>query len=153
MKKLLVLGIGNSLLSDEGVGVHAVKALMEESWPEDVDLLEGGTFTQDIFYIFKNYEKLLVLDCVRGSNGPGTIYRLSESDLVEDETQNLSVHDIDMLDSLRMAELMGHRPIMRVVGMEPLKIDWDMELTEPIQKVFPKYLEIIREEIHAMLRD
>ncbi|WP_027185046.1 NiFeSe hydrogenase maturation protease [Desulfovibrio inopinatus] len=153
MKKLLVLGIGNLLLSDEGVGVHAVKALMEERWPDDVDLLEGGTFTQDIFYIFKNYEKLLVLDCVRGSNGPGTIYRLSEDDIIKDESQNLSVHDIDMLDSLRMAELMGHKPQMRVVGMEPLKIDWDMEMTDPIKKVFPEFLEIIRQEIRTMLED
>ena len=118
--KLLVLGIGNMLLTDDGVGVFAARALMEEAWPEGVDVREGGTFTQDIFYSFAGYSHLLVLDVVHAGGAPGTLYRLNEDDLVKDQKQRLSIHDIDLLDSLRMAELYFKKRLhMRVIGMEP----------------------------------
>lgn len=75
MNKLLVLGIGNMLLTDDGVGVFASQELMKEDWPEQVTIREGGTFTQDIFYSFKGYSHLLVLDsgALRAaSRGPST---------------------------------------------------------------------------------
>jgi hydrogenase maturation protease len=73
MKKLLVLGVGNLLLTDDGVGVHAVQDLSaEQAWsPEEVDFLDGATFTQDIFYVFQEYERVLVLDSVKGGREPG----------------------------------------------------------------------------------
>ncbi len=151
MKKLLVLGVGNILLMDEGIGVHAVHELMEETWPEDVDFIDGGTFTQDIFYLFQEYEIILVLDIVKAGKEPGTIYRLDEDDLRKDESQTLSLHDIDLLDSLSMTELMGHKPELHVLGIEPEKLDWDMELTPTLKKRFPYYLEITRREIQRLL--
>ncbi|MCP4115208.1 MAG: hydrogenase maturation protease [Desulfobacteraceae bacterium] len=151
MKKLLVLGVGNILLMDEGIGVHAVHELMKETWPDDVDFIDGGTFTQDIFYLFREYEIILVLDIVKAGKEPGTIYRLSESDLRKDESQTLSLHDIDLLDSLSMTELMGHKPELHVIGIEPEDLDWDMELTPTLQKLFPQYLEIVRQEVRRLL--
>lgn len=153
MPRLLVLGVGNILLRDEGIGVYAVQELQREKWPEDVVFMDGGTFTQDIYYLLKDYEQLLVLDAVRGGHEPGTIYRLDEEDLVNNESQRLSLHDIDLLDSLRMAEMMGSRPKMRVIGIEPEKIDWHMGKTSTLEEVFPRYLEVIREEIRAILAE
>jgi hydrogenase maturation protease len=151
MKKLLVLGVGNILLMDEGIGVHAVHELMKETWPADVDFIDGGTFTQDIFYLFQEYEIILVLDIVKAGKEPGTIYRLDESDLRKDESQTLSLHDIDLLDSLSMTELMGHKPELHVLGIEPKDLGWDMELTPTLKKLFPQYLEIARQEIQRLL--
>jgi hydrogenase maturation protease len=151
MPRLLVLGIGNTLLLDEGVGVRAVQELQKEAWPDTVEFMDGGTFTQDIFYLFKDYDGLLVLDCVRAGHPAGTVYRLGEEDLVKNEAQNLSVHDIDLLDSLRMAEMIGHRPAMRVVGMEPERIDWHMGLTPTVEAALPTFLRAAREEIRTFL--
>jgi len=154
MKRLLVLGVGNLLLTDDGVGVHAVQDLeREEEWdPEKVDFLDGATFTQDIFYIFQRYAQVLVLDTVKGGREPGTIYRFTEEQLRENYEQRLSLHDIDLLDSLRMAELLGNRPQVLVIGMEPLTIsDWSMELSEPVKAKYPKFLEAARREIRAIL--
>jgi len=151
MKKLLVLGVGNILLMDEGIGVHAVHELMKETWPDDIDFIDGGTFTQDIFYLFQEYEIILVLDIVKAGKEPGTIYRLDESDLRKDESQTLSLHDIDLLDSLSMTELMGHKPELHVLGIEPKDLDWDMELTPTLKKLFPQYLEITRQEVQRLL--
>lgn len=151
MKKLLVLGVGNILLTDEGIGVHAVHELMKEEWPEDVEFIDGGTFTQDIFYLFQEYETILVLDIVKGGNTPGTIYRLAESDLRKDESQTLSLHDIDLLDSLSMTELMGHRPELHVLGIEPETLSWNMEMSPRFKQLFPDYLKIARQEIERLL--
>ncbi len=155
MKRLLVLGVGNLLLTDEGAGVHAVQDLSQEKeWdPDQVDFLDGATFTQDIFYVFQEYERVLVLDCVKGGGEPGTIYRFTEANLRENYEQRLSLHDIDLLDSLRMAELLGNKPqILIVIGIEPLTIsDWSMELSEPVKAKYPKFLEAARREIRALL--
>jgi hydrogenase maturation protease len=154
MKRLLVLGVGNLLLTDEGAGVHAVQDLaQEEEWDlSRVDFLDGATFTQDIFYIFQDYERVLVLDCVKGGREPGTIYRFTEANLRDNYEQRLSLHDIDLLDSLKMAELIGNKPELMVIGIEPLTIsDWSMELSEPVKAQYPKYLEAARREIRALL--
>jgi hydrogenase maturation protease len=154
MKKLLVLGVGNIIMMDEGIGVHAIYEFLKEKDQYDqnlVDFIDGGTFTQDIFYLFEGYEKLLVLDVVRAGRAPGTIYSLDEADLVQNEKQVLSLHDVDMLDSLKMAEMRGHRPSLKVVGIEPAKIDWGTEMTPTLGKAFPSFVDIARKHIKELL--
>ena len=151
MKKLLVLGVGNILLTDEGIGVHAIREFWEEEWPDSVDFIDGGTFTQDLFYLFQEYENILVLDVVKGGREPGTIYRLEEKDLRDNEEQSLSLHDIDLLDSLKMAEMLGTRPLLTVIGIEPQSLGWDMEMTPVLKAAFPKFLEAARREIRKIL--
>ncbi|WP_457552234.1 NiFeSe hydrogenase maturation protease [Desulfobacula sp.] len=154
MKKLLVLGVGNILMMDEGAGVHAIYEFWKEkeSFNETlVDFIDGGTFTQDIFYLFEEYEQVLVLDIVRAGHKPGTIYSLDEDDLVKNEKQMLSLHDVDLLDSLGMAEMRGHRPTLKVVGIEPAKIDWGTEMTPVLVKAFPAFMEVARKHIEKLL--
>ncbi|MBF0467634.1 MAG: HyaD/HybD family hydrogenase maturation endopeptidase [Desulfamplus sp.] len=153
MKKLLVLGVGNILMMDEGIGVHAVHELLKDDWPEEMDLIDGGTFTQDIFYLFVEYEKILVLDVVRGGKEPGTIYRLTENDLRQNQKQTLSLHDIDLLDSLSMTRMAGKTPALHVLGIEPETINWNMELTPTLARLFPDYVELARQEIRILLKN
>lgn len=154
MKKILVLGVGNILLMDEGVGVHAVERLQKENWPENVDIVDGGTFTQDIFHILEGYDYLLVLDIVHAGGKPGDIYIFVEEDLVQNEDQRLSLHDIDLIDSLKMAEMVGKRPVMRVVGVEPGNYtEWSMELTSAVADKFELFLETARQEIRKYLEE
>ncbi len=152
MKKLLVLGVGNILMQDDGIGVHAVHELLKEKedWPQ-VDFIDGGTFTQDIFYLFEAYENILVLDVVRAGHPPATIFRLEEEDLRKDEKQMLSLHDIDLLDSLGMAQMRGHRPYLRVIGIQPDTIDWGTSLTPPLADALPDFLATARKHITDIL--
>ncbi|MFO8031503.1 MAG: HyaD/HybD family hydrogenase maturation endopeptidase [Desulfohalobiaceae bacterium] len=152
MQKLLVLGVGNILLMDEGLGVHAVKDLQKESWPPGVDFLDGGTFTQDVFYLFEGYEQVLVLDIVKAAGQPGELYHMTEQDLIQDKQQALSLHDIDLLDSLRMAELSGHKPRLEVLGLEPERIDWGLEMTSALQQAYSEYLQKVRQRINSLLQ-
>ncbi len=154
MKKLLVLGVGNIIMMDEGIGVHAIYEFWKEKedWDESlVDFVDGGTFTQDIFFLFEKYEHILVLDVVRAGHAPGTIYSLTEDELVQNKKQSLSLHDIDLLDSLNMARLRGHAPTLRIVGIEPEKIDWGTEMTETLTKAFPSFLKVAKKHIRKLL--
>lgn len=156
MKKLLVLGVGNILLMDEGIGVHAIhqfwKEMDQNQWDETiVDFIDGGTFTQDIFYLFENYANLLVLDIVRAGHLPGSIYCLKEEDLRQNKKQHLSLHDIDLLDSLYMAEQMGNRPNLQVIGIEPAKIEWGIGLSDILNKSLPDFMEVARSHIRNIL--
>ncbi len=151
-KYLLVLGVGNILLTDEGIGVHAVNDLSKEDWPEGVEFLDGGTCTQDMYYLFHGYEHLLVLDVVHGGKEPGTLFLLDEQDLVQNEKQRLSLHDIDLLDSLKMADLTGKRPVLRIVGIQPKDMTtWSMEMTDDLKAVFPKFKDLVRQEIRRII--
>ncbi len=154
MKKLLVLGVGNILLMDEGVGVHAIEELRKEEWPENVHMVDGGTFTQDLFHVLEGYDGLLVLDIVHADKEPGTVMTFEEEDLIQNDDQRLSLHDIDLIDSLHMAEMVGKRPKMRVIGMEPKSYtDWSLEMTPEIKKSFPHFLEVARKEVNRFLEE
>ena len=155
MKKLLVLGVGNVLMMDEGAGVHAIHEFWKEKKNYDeavVDFIDGGTFTQDIFYLFEEYEHLLVLDIVRAGHESGTIYSLDEDDLVQNEKQMLSLHDVDLLDSLKVALMRGHRPTLKVVGIEPDKINWGTEMTPALVKAFPSFMKVAKKHIEILLK-
>ncbi|MBI9110149.1 NiFeSe hydrogenase maturation protease [Maridesulfovibrio ferrireducens] len=154
MKKLLVLGVGNILLMDEGVGVHAIEALRKEEWPENVHMVDGGTFTQDLFHVLEGYDGLLVLDIVHAGEAPGTVYMFEEDDLIQNDDQRLSLHDIDLIDSLHMAEMVGKRPRMRVIGMEPKSYtEWGLEMTPEVQKTFPHFLDVSRKEVNRFIEE
>ncbi len=96
---------------------------------------------------------VLVLDIVHAKGEPGTIYRLSESDLVDNEKQRLSIHDIDLIDSLNMAEILhGKRPHIQILGMEPHDyLTWNVGLSPKVQAKFDDYLDVARKEIADLL--
>lgn len=149
MGKLLVMGIGNMLLTDDGVGVFAAQKLQQESFPDNVTIIEAGTFTQDVFYLFEGYAAVLVLDIVHAHGEPGTIYALTEEQLVDNDKQRLSIHDIDLIDSLRMAELLhGKKPVLHVLGMEPHDYtSWNIGLSPIVQSRFDDFLTVARDRI------
>jgi hydrogenase maturation protease len=152
MANVLVLGVGNMLLTDDGVGVFAAQTLQNEEWPENVRILDAGTFTQDIFYLFEGYDAVLVLDIVHCGGAPGTIYRLTEDELVKNEKQRLSLHDIDLMDSLNMADMLHkRRPNLLVLGMEPENFtSWNIGLSRATQERFEDFLTAARGEIRAL---
>ncbi len=151
---LLVLGIGNILLTDDGLGVHAALELMKEEMPPNVTVMEAGTFTHDVFYLFEEYSHVLILDILHAKKEPGTIYRLTEKELTQNTEQRMSIHDIDLIDSVNMAELLyKKRPEIFILGMEPENYTtWSMELSPIIKERLPKFIAQAREEIQRILQ-
>lgn len=148
--KVLVLGVGNLLLSDEGLGVRAVEELKKRySFPEGVELMDGGTLGIDLLYFMEGVEKLLIIDAILGGKPHGSLYKFKGDEaLVYFKGKKLSAHDIGILEVLALAELTEKLPKEVVVlGMEPESLEISLELSPSIKKNFNRFLEEIIEQL------
>jgi len=144
MGSTLVLGIGNSLLSDEGAGVHAIRYL-ETHHPDlpEVSYLDGGTLSFILAAVIEDTDNLIVLDAARLDAEPGAV-RCFEGEQMDDfvGTGRLSVHEVGLADLLHMARLAGYLPKNRaLIGIEPADIDWGMQLSESVSQAIPTVAE------------
>jgi hydrogenase maturation protease len=147
--KTVVLGLGNALLKDEGIGVHVIHALQHNSIPEEVEIIDGGT-SPDITYLIEDARKLIVVDAARGGGEPGTIYRLALDDITSQGELTLSTHDISLFYSLRLMESLGNSPEETVIiGVEPKEIDLGLELSPELEQKVPSVIKVVLEEIEC----
>ncbi len=120
MERILVLGVGNILFTDEGIGVKALEWLDRGyDFPRKVCLADGGTLGMRLMDAILECDRLYVLDAVLGGEAPGTLYRLADEDLRKSLSFRDSLHQTDLVDTLICCELIGHRPEVVVYGMEP----------------------------------
>ena len=120
MEKILILGVGNILFSDEGIGVRCLEWLREHTQiPQNVTLLDGGTLGVGLMDALLDCDRVYVLDAVLGGKEPGTVYRLTDDNLRKSLSFKDSLHQTDLVDTLIYCELLGHRPDGVVYGMEP----------------------------------
>jgi hydrogenase maturation protease len=150
VQDVLILGIGNILLKDEGIGVHVVNRLKEMSLPEDVEVLDGGTAGLDLVDFIANRKKVIVIDAVKTGDKPGTIYRLTEENLDVKPKAIMSFHEIDFLDAIHMSDVMGNKPgEVIVIGMEPKDMSDGTELSPEIEERIPRIIEIVMTELNG----
>ncbi|MDR2050936.1 MAG: HyaD/HybD family hydrogenase maturation endopeptidase [Deltaproteobacteria bacterium] len=139
--EILVLGVGNILLGDEGIGVHTVRRLREEYvFPPNVRLLDGGTLGLSLMEHIESCSWLLVLDAVRGGGSPGSVYRLEGEGLRSSLGLSDSMHQVDLADTLILCELSGgRRPRAVVLGLEPESVsDFSPDLSATAKAAQPK---------------
>ncbi len=142
--RVLVLGIGNYLMGDEGVGVHAVQALSKEKLPGFVDIMDGGTGSFDLMPILAQYPLVIFIDATMDFRPPGTIDVIYPQFASEFPTV-LSAHDVGLKDMIDALEFKGELPKIILVtvsikGMIPMRIT----LTEEVQKSVPAVVEKIK---------
>jgi hydrogenase maturation protease len=148
-KDILILGIGNILLKDEGVGVHVVKKLEGMPLPDNVEVVDGGTAGLDLTDFIANRKKVIAIDTVKAGEKPGTIYRLTEKNLRTGPKEIMSFHEIDFLDALYMSEVMGEKPEETIIiGIEPKNMSDGLELSPEIQERIPRIIEIVMKELN-----
>ena len=131
---ILVLGIGNVLLSDEGAGVRALECLQDTHLlPDCVQVLDGGTMGLDLLPYIERASSLLILDAVRTGRPPGSLVRLEGSEIPAVLALKLSVHQVG-LQELLAASLFRQTLPSRIVllGIEPTVIDWGLDLSVPV---------------------
>ncbi len=135
-KKIIVLGIGNILMSDEGIGVRAVEAIKEKyTFSENVEIYDGGTTgMMGLLPIIEEADHLIVIDAVNGPGEPGALYRYTLDELRLNIPKKLSPHDIGFLECLSIAEINGRLPeSVVIIGVKPEDIKTRrMELSEPV---------------------
>jgi hydrogenase maturation protease len=132
---IVVLGVGNILLKDEGVGVRVVELLQSRyRFPEHVKVVDGGTQGLWLMATIQQAHHLIVVDAVLGGREPGALYRLQRDDLPKGLRAKQSAHDSDLIESLNLCALLGEGPHNVVVlGIEPADIQpYGLELTPPV---------------------
>lgn len=151
--RVVVLGVGNVLMSDEGVGVHAVEALGNGyDVPDEVEIIDGGTSGMDCLDRIADADLLLIADCMRSKDkAPGTITRLEDGQIDAWFKTKISPHQVGLSDVLAACNFHGMAP-KRVVllGVQPASFDTSMELTPAVAAVLPDLLGRMITEIEAM---
>jgi hydrogenase maturation protease len=145
----VVLGVGNLLLSDEGMGPLAVEYLRERwDFGTGVELVDGATAGVELMNIFGGAARLVVVDTVLGGAEPGAIYCFSPDDVPVNVRYRASIHQAHLLDGLALAALIGPVPEVTVVGVEPADIDsLHVGLTPALQARLPAVAEVVLEEL------
>lgn len=143
--RITVLGIGNVLMGDEGVGVHAIRALKEMAgFPEHVGLLDGGTMGLDLLPYIEGLDRLLIIDAVSAGLPPASIRVFEGGEVPRLIAQKFSVHQIGLGDLLAAATLLGNLPgEMCLVGVEPKTVELSLDLSSEIAEAFPALLNVI----------
>jgi len=147
-KPILILGVGNLLLSDEGFGVHMAQRLERESWPADVEVMEGGTDGFRLMNVIRGRRRLIVIDAIKGGEQPGTLYRFDYEDAPASRIGRLtSAHQVGILEILQMMTLIGDVPQATFLGIEPATLTMGMELSPVVEAKIPRVIELLREEL------
>ena len=147
MDHTVVLGIGNLLLKDEGVGIHVASRMMKMDLPRNVEVVDGATAAWDVVSLADGADKLIIVDAVRGGEAPGTIYRLSPDDITAGAEEPLSLHQISLLQMLDVCALIGRQPLTVIIGVEPREIGFAMELSPEVAERVPQIIELVLAEI------
>jgi hydrogenase maturation protease len=151
-RRIMILGVGNLLLSDEGVGVHIARKLMEMDFPPEVRVVEGGTDGFGLMYILLEADRLILIDAVKGGGPPGSIYRFEIEDCPSfPDTYKTSIHQISILEVINLSGLIGSPPRTTIIGVEPKCLGMGMDLSPEIEAKIPRVIELIRKEVALSL--
>jgi hydrogenase maturation protease len=149
-KNILVLGLGNILLGDEGVGVRVVEQLLSHSLPEEIEVIDGGTAGYELINFFEGKEKVIIVDAVKTDDTPGSVYKLDLSVVQEDETVQLSLHQIGLKNVFKMASMMDLNPEVTLIGIVPKDYqDYNIGLSDEVEKAIPLAIETVLKEIES----
>jgi len=147
--KVAIVGVGNILLKDEGIGVKVVRELENEfSFPSDMALIDGGTAGHHLINMISDFDVLIVVDAVQGGEPPGTIYRFTLDQIPFEVNTHLSVHQVGVQEALNQVKLLGKEQKVTFIGIEPQDISpWGMELTPVIAEKIPKLITLVLKEL------
>ena len=140
--KILVLGIGNTLLTDEGIGVHVLEKLKSSSSSllQQAELMDGGTLSFTLAEPIENCEQMIVIDAAELKAVPGTVSVFENQDMDDYITSGnkKSVHEVSLADVMSITLLSGHLPEKRaLVGIQPEDIDWGDKPTKAVSAAIP----------------
>ncbi len=151
MAKKLVLGVGNLLLTDEGIGIHAIQRIIEKNrLPDEIEVVDGGTAGLALMYYLEGVDRLVIIDAVETGGPPGTILRLSGSRIPAYMALKVSPHEITLPDFLAAARLRDLYPKEVVVwGMQPGSLEVGVELSPDIEARLDTLVDYVVQEINC----
>lgn len=147
-KPILVLGLGNLLRSDEGVGIHVVRELLKMHIPETVEVIDGGTLGAELIGVIQGRKRVFLVDAMRADTPPGSVMRVPFNELKPAISRSMSVHGTGVGELLYCCGNLVPRPEIIIYGIVPKLIDrWSMNLTAVVQSHISSIAALILEEI------
>ena len=145
--KTLILGLGNVLLQDEGIGVHTLRELEKLNWPEHIDLLDGGTGGFVLLSVFEDYKNLVIIDATLSNEPEGTI-KVIKPKFAKDFPKSLSTHELGLKDMIESAILLGKVPNIHlvVISINP-KQKMSVSLQPHIKNHIPKLIKTVKQVV------
>ena len=145
--KVVIIGVGNLLMKDEGIGIHAVQRLQEMELPGEIDIIDGGT-SPDIVAYTRAGNKVIIIDSAKAGGEPGAIYRFRPEDLEDNAGEILSAHEMGIPQNLKLMALSGNKPSeIVIIGIEPKEIDLGTELSPELESKMPDIIQVVLGEI------
>lgn len=146
--KPVILGLGNPLFQDEGLGIHLIHQLMQEELDDRADLIDGGTDALSLLGIVEEAQYLLIIDAVNADQPAGRIQYIVGQDIPLLMSDKMSAHQIGFQEVLTLASLRGRLPChMALIGVQPQSLDWGTELSPPVAST----LTTVKEMVYAQI--
>jgi hydrogenase maturation protease len=149
VKPILILGVGNKLLKDEGVGVHFIETLQKEQLPPGVEVEDGGARGIDLLTLIRGRKLVIIVDSAHMGEEPGTVRTFESEEIIQKHTKGFSVHGASLADTLKLGEHLGVLPDIVIVGVEPETIEIDIGLSDTASKTLGE----IRKVVEKIIRE
>jgi hydrogenase maturation protease len=146
---ILLVGVGNILMGDDGIGVRIVHEIERRfSLPEGVEVLDGGTSGLELLSYFSDREQVIIVDAVESGLPPGTVVKVEGEDVPARFVTKISPHQLGISDVLAAARISGKLPQKMVLfGMEPKRVELRLDLSEEVGRNFEKLVDTVRNEL------
>jgi hydrogenase maturation protease len=147
--RVLILGIGNLLMGDEGVGVHAIRILEDQTLPVGVELIDGGTGGFSLLAYLGEYPTVILIDAVMDGRDPGMV-AIIKPQFLSDYPRTLAAHDIGLRDLIETAALLGPLPVMYLITVSIAEIgEGTTKLTTAVEKALDDVVRSVRDILCA----
>jgi len=151
-ERILVMGVGNPLMRDDGIGPRVIEMLRAGyTFPDNVDVVDAGTMSFMILDLLRGIDRLIIIDAVRDTGEPpGTVLRMTPEEIAPNQIAH-SLHDVRLVDVLQAADLMGSTPETIAFGIQIEAIEeWVLELSAPLEAAVPIAAGAVLEELQSM---
>jgi len=145
--RVLIAGLGNELLRDDGVGVHAARLLADDAGG-DLRVVAVGTAVLDALHLFEWADRILAIDAMQAGALPGTIYRFGPRDVLQPLTA-ASLHELSLVAALRFLSPGCSPAAVTILGVEPAVIDYGLELSPPVSAALPRLVDVSRHMVRG----
>lgn len=151
MKKVMILGIGNLLLNDEGIGVVVLQELQNNfSFDENVELIDGGTGGLFLLQFIEDADKLLVIDAITCDKEPGTVYKFNAEEIPEQVVEKISMHEVNFMEILNLCKMRKKVPSeVVIIGIEPKSLEMEGRLSEEVKSKIPELINMVIDQLKA----
>ncbi|MFQ3574119.1 MAG: HyaD/HybD family hydrogenase maturation endopeptidase [Thermodesulfovibrionales bacterium] len=147
-----LIGLGNILLSDEGIGVHAINLIRQRyAFEPEIDIIDGGTLGLDLLHFFENRNDVVIVDAVNLKQAPGYIKILRNEEIPSTINKKLTVHHIGLADILSSLRLLGKYPKNIVlVGIQPKSLEMTLDMTDVLKDRLEDIIQFTIKELEVI---